>query len=62
MVKMQKQPMYEDTFKPEIEKLADNAKKSYASQFKAEDKKIILIGSSFDEEEKTIGEWVCENL
>ena len=31
--------------------------KGYASQFKAESKRIILIGSSFDDEERTIGEW-----
>ena len=42
--------------------IAQIKEKGYAAQFKAEGKKIILIGSSFDEEEKTIGEWVCENL
>ena len=42
--------------------IAQIKEKGYASQFKAEGKKIILIGSSFDEEERTIGEWVCENL
>ena len=36
--------------------------KGYASQFKAEGKKIILIGSSFDEEERTIGEWKSEKI
>ena len=36
--------------------------KGYASQFKAEGKKIILIGSSFDEEERTIGEWKTEKI
>ena len=36
--------------------------KGYAAQFKAEDKKIILIGSSFDEEERTIGEWKTEEV
>ena len=37
--------------------IAQIKEKGYASQFKAEGKKIILIGSSFDEEERTIGEW-----
>ena len=36
--------------------------RGYASQFKAEGKKIILIGSSFDEEMRTIGEWKTEEL
>ena len=36
--------------------------KGYASQFKAEGKKIILIGSSFDEEMRTIGDWKTEKL
>ncbi|EMB25973.1 ATP-binding protein [Treponema denticola] len=36
--------------------------KGYAAQFKAESKKIILIGSSFDEEERTIGEWKSEKI
>ena len=31
--------------------------KGYAAQFKTSGKRIILIGSSFDEEERTIGEW-----
>ena len=30
--------------------------------FTAEGKKIILIGSSFDEEERTIGEWKTEEV
>ena len=42
--------------------IAQIKEKSYAAQFKAEGKKIILIGSSFDEEERTIGEWKTENL
>ena len=42
--------------------IAQIKEKGYAAQFKAEGKKIILIGSSFDEEERTIGEWKCENL
>ena len=40
--------------------IAQIKEKSYAAQFKAEGKKIILIGSSFDEEERTIGEWKAE--
>ena len=40
--------------------IAQIKEKGYAAQFKAEDKKIILIGSSFDEEERTIGEWKTE--
>ena len=36
--------------------------KGYALQFKADGKKIILVGSSFDEAEKTIGEWKVEEL
>ena len=36
--------------------------KKYAAKYKAEGKKIILIGSSFDEEERTIGEWKTEEL
>ena len=34
----------------------------YAVQFKTSSKKIILIGSSFNEEERTIGEWKTEEL
>lgn len=34
----------------------------YAAQFKTSSKKIILIGSSFNEEERTIGEWKTEEL
>lgn len=36
--------------------------KGYASQFKADGKKIILVGSSFDKAERTIGEWKVEEL
>lgn len=36
--------------------------KAYADQFKACGKQIILIGSSFDEEERTIKDWVSEVL
>ncbi|UTC76864.1 ATP-binding protein [Treponema sp. OMZ 799] len=42
--------------------IAQIKEKGYASQFKAEGKKIILIGSSFDEEERTIGEWKTEEV
>ena len=42
--------------------IAQIKEKGYASQFKAEGKKIILIGSSFDEEERTIGEWKMEEV
>ncbi|UTC64558.1 ATP-binding protein [Treponema sp. OMZ 788] len=42
--------------------IAQIKEKGYAGQFKAEGKKIILIGSSFDEEERTIGEWKTESL
>ncbi len=42
--------------------IAQIKEKGYAFQFKAEDKKIILIGSSFDEEERTIGEWKTEEV
>ena len=37
--------------------IAQIKEKGYASQFKAVGKRIILIGSSFNEEERTIGEW-----
>ena len=42
--------------------IAQIKEKGYASQFKAEGKKIILIGSSFDEEMRTIGDWKTEKL
>ena len=42
--------------------IAQIKEKGYAAQFKAEGKKIILIGSSFDEEERTIGEWKLEEV
>ena len=42
--------------------IAQIKEKGYAEQFKAEGKKIILIGSSFDEEERTIGEWKTEEV
>ena len=42
--------------------IAQIKEKGYADQFTAARKKIILIGSSFDEEERTIGEWKTEEL
>ena len=42
--------------------IAQIKEKGYASQFKADGKKIILVGSSFDEAEITIGEWKVEEL
>ena len=42
--------------------IAQIKEKGYAEQFKAEGKKIILIGSSFDEEERTIGKWKTEEV
>ncbi|UTC65794.1 ATP-binding protein [Treponema sp. OMZ 788] len=36
--------------------------KNYAERFKAENKKIVLIGVSFDAEEKTVGEWIIEDV
>ncbi len=42
--------------------IAQIKEKGYASQFKALGKRIILIGSSFNEEERTIGEWKTEEV
>ncbi|MGI5084863.1 ATP-binding protein [Treponema putidum] len=42
--------------------IAQIKEKGYADQFKTMGKKIILIGSSFDEEERTIGDWKTEEL
>lgn len=42
--------------------IAQIKEKGYASQFKADGKKIILVGSSFDKAERTIGEWKVEEL
>ncbi|MGI5066874.1 PD-(D/E)XK nuclease domain-containing protein, partial [Treponema putidum] len=42
--------------------IAQIKEKGYADQFKTMGKKIILIGSSFDEEERTIGDWKKEEL
>ncbi|UTC76445.1 ATP-binding protein [Treponema sp. OMZ 792] len=36
--------------------------KNYAERFKAENKKIVLIGAGFDPEEKTVGEWLIEEI
>jgi len=35
--------------------------KKYAAKYKAEGKKIVLIGASFDEETRTIKEWAADN-
>lgn len=40
--------------------IAQIKENGYAAQFKTSGKKIILIGSSFNEEERTIGEWKTE--
>ena len=42
--------------------IAQIKENGYAAQFKTSSKKIILIGSSFNEEERTIGEWKTEEL
>uniref|UniRef100_UPI0005707B78 PD-(D/E)XK nuclease domain-containing protein n=1 Tax=Treponema pedis TaxID=409322 RepID=UPI0005707B78 len=34
--------------------------KNYAERYRAENKKIVLIGVSFDAEEKTVGEWIIK--
>ena len=34
----------------------------YAAQYKADEKKVVLIGSSFDEETRTIKDWKTEVL
>ena len=34
----------------------------YAEQYKADSKKIVLIGSSFDEQTRTIKDWKMEVL
>ncbi|UTY32459.1 ATP-binding protein [Treponema putidum] len=36
--------------------------KNYAEKYRAENKKIMLIGVSFDPEEKTVGEWIIEEV
>ncbi|PIE97286.1 MAG: hypothetical protein CR988_08385 [Treponema sp.] len=35
--------------------------KDYAGKYKASKKKIVLIGSSFDEEKRTIGEYLIND-
>lgn len=42
------------------EALQQIQKRKYAEQYKAHNKKIILIGVSFDAEERTVGEWIYE--
>jgi len=41
--------------------IAQIRKQNYASQYRAEGKKIALIGSSFDEQTRTIKEWAIDN-
>ena len=36
--------------------------KNYAEQYKADGKKIVLIGVSFDAEEKTVRDWIIEEV
>ncbi len=36
--------------------------KNYTERYKAENKNIVLIGVSFDSEEKTVKEWISETL
>ena len=36
--------------------------KGYAAKYKTEGKKLVLVGSSFDEETRTIKEWKTETL
>ena len=40
--------------------LAQIKEKDYAAQYKTDGKKIVLIGSSFDEEKRTIRDWKVE--
>ena len=42
--------------------LAQIKKNGYAAQYKAGEKKIVLIGSSFDEQARTIKDWKAEVL
>ena len=42
-----------------IDQIKEN---DYVGQYKARGKKIVLIGSSFDKETRTIKEWVAETL
>ena len=41
--------------------IAQIKEQNYTAQYKAEGKKIVLIGSSFDEQTKTIKEWAIAN-
>ena len=41
--------------------IAQIQKQNYAGQYKAEGKKIVLIGSSFDEKMRTVKEWAIAN-
>jgi len=42
--------------------IAQIQKQSYAAKYKADGKKIVLIGASFDEETRTIKDWKTEAL
>ena len=42
--------------------IAQIRKQNYAAQYRAEGKKIVLIGSSFDEQTRTIKDWAIDNL
>ena len=42
--------------------VAQIKEKNYAAQYKTSGKKIVLIGSSFDEEKRTIRNWTTELL
>ena len=42
--------------------LAQIKENRYAAQYKADGKKVVLIGSSFDEETRTIKDWKTEVL
>ena len=44
------------------EAIAQIKDKKYAALYKTEKKKIVLIGSSFDAQARTIKEWVVDNL
>ena len=37
-------------------------KQNYAGQYKADEKKIVLIGVGFDEQARTIREWKMETV
>ena len=42
--------------------VAQIKEKGYTAPFKSSGKKIVLIGSSFDEKERTIKDWKTETL